>query len=268
MAVDRCLICGGLTRPWLVKDFAGELGLNRVHYWACVACGFTLSKTHAEMSVREWSQLNDDFHAAYHHGDTNPAFDQHWLGRLVSQADVLVDLRRRRILPEGRWVDYACGDGRLADHVRASGGILHRYDRYAPPGPGWLTDAHLAQATFDLVLTTSVFEHFRTRDSYEQVRALVAPGGVLGLHTLVRGHIPQDPRWFYLLPVHTAFFTNRAMAALFAQWGLLASLYHVEARLWLGFTRRLDDADLARLAGRPGPAASCLASEGFLDYWP
>ncbi|MES9862393.1 MAG: hypothetical protein ABW138_16300, partial [Candidatus Thiodiazotropha sp. 4PDIVS1] len=80
------------------------------------------------------------------------------------------------------------------------------------------------------------------------------------------GDIPRDPNWFYLLPVHTLFFTNKAMKILFNKWGFSCSLYAVDARLWLWFRQPL----AAMLKKHPelDKPNQWQISEGFMAYWP
>jgi hypothetical protein len=248
-----CIICGSGTRFFFAKRFDVH-GLGEVEYWRCDHCGFTLSKTHAEMSQADWERLNREHHAAYQ-GTGIDAGDPRWLTRLESQAEVLKGAAARGLIRPGRWLDYACGDGKLSDLLRERGGPeLAKYDRYMRQ-PGYLDEAALAPRSFDFVVTTSVFEHLTRREQFDAIEALVAGDGVLGLHTLVCEEVPQDPSWFYLAPVHCAFHTNRSMEILFRQWGYTASVYSVPARLWLWLRRE------------PGNVEGYEFKRGFVDYW-
>lgn len=169
---------------------------------------------------------------------------------------------------EGPWIDWGCGDGKLADALSAAGLTTRKYDEFMGAGrAGWLTEAELEQGAFDLVVSTSVFEHFRRPADVEKVLALVGDSGVCALHTLVRELVPEDPGWFYLLPVHCAFYTNASMQVLFDDWGFSASLYAVDARMWFWFRGCVDEVE------RSLPGLGLLPEQGFhfkrafVDYW-
>lgn len=262
MALD-CIVCGAAAAPYFSKRF-DAFGLGVVDYWRCGACGLVVSKTHFDLSDAAWEAINTAYHAAFFGADSNED-DPRWMERLDAQRVVIGELARRGALPRGRpWVDFGSGDGKLADALTADGLPTGKFDRYMP-GPGFLTEAEMTPGAFDLVLNTSVMEHVRSRAPLDELAGLPAPSGVLASHTLVRGEIPADPSWFYLLPVHTVFFTNRAMALLFAQWGFAASLYSVPARMWFMY-RELDEAWAAAEAAADGTAL--IARRGFIDYWP
>jgi len=167
-------------------------------------------------------------------------------------------------------VRLCCGGGQLSSILAANyGHLLLNYDNYMIRRPGFLGQDDLTPRSFDFVLTTSVFEHFTKREHYDFVESLVGPSGVLGLHTLIREDIPNDPQWFYLGPVvHCSFFTNKSISIMFDQWGYKASVYNVESRLWLWFkddsttTKELVEQANARIGG---PAY--IYKQGFVDYW-
>lgn len=242
--------------------------LGRVEYHGCPACGFTLSDTHARMSETDWTELNVRYHAGYQGTENNPD-DPRWLGRLRTQAAVINDSCRAGLLDSrGPWLDYACGDGKLSDILAGHGWELLKYDRYMPSRQGFLPDAALQDNRYSFVITTSVFEHFTRREQFDQVAALVAPDGVLGLHTVVCETVPRDPDWFYLLPVHASFHTNRSMGRLFSDWGYRASVYNVQARLWLMYkTLPADFPERLERARHLSVGTEYVFRDGFVDYW-
>jgi hypothetical protein len=100
------------------------------------------------------------------------------------------------------------------------------------------------------------------------VDALVSKDGVLGIHTLVCEEVPRDPDWFYLLPVHCTFHTNRSMEILFRQWGYRCSVYSASAQLWFWFKNGPGEVEAAvRRANRRANAPSYVFKLGFVDYW-
>lgn len=266
----RCLVCDDLMKPLFSKRFE-SFGLGEVDYVECVGCGFVSSRTHAEMTDEAWEKLNASYHGSFH-GTEHDSNDPAWVERLKLQADTLDLAASTGLLPTDRpWVDWGCGDAKLCRLLAARRGpVLKPFDRHAR-FPGYLSEAELRPGTFGFVLTTSVFEHLRDRRSLDEIANLVAvQGGVMGLHTLVAERVPADPAWFYLVPVHCAFFTNRSMAILCEQWGVRCSTYHPTSRLWFLF-RDEPQAVAARVGrtNRQVPAGECkfVFKRGFVDYW-
>lgn len=262
-----CEICGGATRFYFRKTF-NVFNLGDVDYWRCDACGFVLSRTHAEMSPAAWDELNRLCHETYQGQEAN-ALDPRWKSRLAAQALSLSELAGAGLLnPEGRWVDYGCGDGALSALAARDHGLrLLKHDAYMAAGDDYLPTAAMTPGSFDFVISTSVFEHLTRRKDWDAVEALVAPAGAFGVHTLVADEVPQDPSWFYLQAPHCAFFTNAAMSRLFDDWGYRCSIYNVASSLWVWFR---DDPEEVRakvealnaVAATPYPFKA-----GFLDYW-
>ena len=243
--------------------------LASADYWRCEGCGFVLSRTHLEMSAAEWERLNHAAHALYQGTGSDPG-DPRWRSRLEAQARVLDDAAAIGLIQSGGpWLDYACGDGKLAGLLRERHGReLHKYDRYMPGDGTYLRQDELAAGGFDLVVTTSVFEHLARREQFDAIHALVAPQGALATHTLVCEAVPEDADWFYLVPAHCAFHTNRSMALLFGQWGYTCSVYSVEAQLWLWF--RGDANAIERIASHANERTGRPHYEfkpGFMDFW-
>jgi hypothetical protein len=228
-----------------------------------------MSKTHAELTPALWERINREQHASYQGTDRDPA-DPNWLMRLQQQAVLLHDLQQMGLLQrDDRWLDYACGDGKLSDLLQTRYDLrLLKYERYLRRQAGYLAEEDLTPGSFDFVITTSVFEHLIRREQFDAVEMLLSPRGVLGLHTLVCESIPADPAWFYLHPVHCTFHTNRSMEILFRQWGYTCSIYNVAAQLWLWFKTAPGDVEtrMQWANGRSdGPAY--VFKEGFVDYW-
>ncbi|MDB5451554.1 MAG: hypothetical protein JWO33_132 [Caulobacteraceae bacterium] len=262
----NCEICRGPMAYDFSKTF-DLAGLGRADYWRCQDCGFLISRTHADLSQADWEQLNSSLHATYQGSQDNPS-DPRWMERIAAQAQSLAAFARRGLIPAGRWLDYGCGDGALTKALAPHWpNPLSKYDQYMRGSDDYLPADDLRPGTFDFVITTSVFEHLLRREQWDAIDRLVAPRGVLGLHTLIREAAPRDPGWFYLQPPHTAFFSNAAAARLFADWGYVSSLYDVEARLWLWFREDIE-LTAAKVAALNATRAEPVAfAAGFVDYW-
>ena len=249
------------------KDFRGLSGLGVVNYNRCTNCGFVQSRTHTEMTALEWAALNYRCHADYQGQDTPPERDPRWLDRIQNEADSVHGLWQARLLPrELPWVDFGCGDGKLADRLCQRGVPVLKFDRYMP-GPGYLTEKQLAATRYGVVLNTAVFEHLRTRSEIDEIVGLLCPRGVLALHVLVCEEIPADPNWFYLLAAHCSFFTNRSMQILFDEWGFSSTLYHVESRLWFWFREEPDALKQFLKSPERFVRGEVVYKRGFAGYW-
>lgn len=265
----NCMVCRNQMSPYFSKTF-NVYELRDVEYWRCHGCGFVGSKTHAKMKVHDWETLNQKYHATYQGRESNED-DPRWRERLNTQARVINDLFSLGLLPRNLpWVDWGCGDGKLPDLLKARFGLsLLKYDGYKK-GEDYLSENELTSSHFGFVINTSVFEHVSDRKVLDGIEGLVAPSGVFGIHTLVAEEIPQDPAWFYLLPVHCSFFTNKSMQVLFEEWGYSSSVYHVDAQLWFWFKREPDHVGEIILAANLQPGREKLKYQfkrGFMDYW-
>ena len=264
----ECIICNSSMRFFVSKKFQ-TFKLDIVDYWRCENCGFTISKTHADMSPSAWESLDHDYHPSYQGKEFNPN-DPWWIARLLSQANILYDATQIGLLDgRGRWLDYGCGDGKLSNILSTQQNLrLLKYDRYMPAQEDFLKDGDLMPRGFDFVITTSVFEHLRRREQLDFVESLVSDNGVFAIHTLVCENVPRDASWFYLVPLHCTFHTNKSMSLLLQQWGYTSSVYNVGARLWLCFkSPRTDvEARIQQANNRPhGPFY--VYKQGFVDYW-
>ncbi len=109
----HCLVCSSPMNLFFLKEFK-SYGLDQVQYWRCESCGFTISKTHADLSAEEWQELNVQYHSTYQGKGHNPD-DHRWIERLHTLPDILAVLSRIGLLDKtGRWVDFVTGDGRLS----------------------------------------------------------------------------------------------------------------------------------------------------------
>lgn len=266
----RCLICEAPVHFSFSRDFP-EFGLKRVDYVKCKRCGFLFAETLAALVEARWAHINQQFHSCYQ-GKTEDPNDPRWQARLNAQARVVADLADSHLLASERpWVDYGCGDGKLSTLLAEIYSLrLGKYEKYMVQGKGYMQAEDMKSGGFDFVVSTSVFEHLRSRAELDEIAMLVADNGAMGIHTLVTEEVPCDPKWFYFLPVHCSFFTNRSMQVLFEDWGYKASVYNVESRLWVWFK---GDADMVERVIKAKNARTLEVQpiyyfkRGFMDYW-
>jgi len=253
-----CFVCEALTEPAFSKTFTWH-DLGEVSYVRCPSCGFVASSTHAAMSEAQWADLNHAFHIARDPA-ANRSSAARAFTRLEGYAAAIADAARAgAIATVGTWLDYGCGEGRLAGLIEAatSHPVL-RYEPYMPKSDGpWVDRAGQGHA---LVVNTAMFEHVLDRASLDAVVDALHFDGVLALHTVIGPEVPNDPEWFYLLPPHCAFFTNESMRRLCEQWGFSVTAYHERGKLWL-LSR--SPKRLAALQDRDG----WRVATGFLAYW-
>lgn len=194
---------------YFTKDYAGLFRLGRVDYWKCGNCGFTASRTHWEMPQNDWERLNANFHADAFWTYNNPAARP---PPYFQMALMLHLLHVGNVTPNEPWLDWGAGDAKLAIQLEHFfGHKLLNYDRFRPPPVQSIRAEALDPHGYGLVVNTAVFEHVRDRRTLDELVSCVSPWGCLAVHTLVRGEIPADPNWMYLLAVHCAFHTNRSM---------------------------------------------------------
>ena len=253
---------------YMTKDFNGAFGLNRVSYVRCGNCGFVQAQTLLDLPIPAWERLNEDFHRSYRLGGYLND-DPRWNERIQKQAEVIARVAAENLLPQTRpWLDFACGDGALADQLARGGLPTRKYDPYMQRNNDQaLQVKDLTKAGFDVIINTSFIEHLRDLRELDTMLDLLASTGVLCLHTLVRENIPMDPSWFYFLPVHVSFFTNQAIRILFNRWNFSVSIYHVEARLWFFFKQANPVLESAARALSLRTGEHYLYTTGFLDYW-
>ncbi|WP_250508306.1 MULTISPECIES: class I SAM-dependent methyltransferase [unclassified Caballeronia] len=252
-------------RYFFSKTFA-EFDLDTVEYWKCGYCGFCASKTHLEMSETRWAKLNDAFHSKTHHAEDNP-YNRNQ--RYFNQALMLSLLRKQDAIGQGKWLDWGCGIGAVSKLLQNYFDVtLSTYDRYFLPEVNVVAQEDMRPRSFDLVLNTAVFEHVRARETLDEIESYVAPSGAFAIHTLVPEHVPQNPDWMYLLPVHCAFHTNRSMQILMEQWGYQCSVYNEHAKLWVLFRQEPTAIESKVEALNKAMGWSYVRYKaGFMDYW-
>lgn len=264
----KCLICGTSMSFYFSKYF-GQYSLENVDYWSCPECGFTASKTHFDLTEDEWEALNVNFHIDHNKREDNP-YNRHQ--RYFNQAQMLYLMLRQGLLPDKPWLDWGSGEGDVSVQLKEHFGFeLENFDLYIQPKISSISKSELEKRTdsFNLVLTTAVFEHIRNREVLDEIESFVTKPGCFAIHTLVRGEIPNDPEWMYLLPVHCAFYTNKCMQLLMDSWGYTCSVYNEHAKLWVMF--RQNPSEVQKLVRRLNTVMRweyLHYKKGFMDYWP
>lgn len=262
----KCIICNSQMSFYFSKHFA-LYELEDVEYWVCPSCGFAASKTHFDMNDEQWADLNSSFHKTHNNRLDNP-FNR--FQRYFNQALMLHLMKRYDVIHEGEWLDWGCGLGNLSIQLAEHFNIhLLNYDKFVKPEINSIREEELTRRGYNLVVSTAVFEHLRSRDTFDEIESYVSDNQCLAVHTLVRGEIPKDPSWMYLLPVHCSFHTNRSMQILMDNWGYHCSVYNEQAKLWIMFKQSPDcvSEKVSKLNTALG-WEYLHYSQGFMDYWP
>jgi hypothetical protein len=109
-------------------------------------------------------------------------------------------------LPAGaEGLDYGCGPGPvLAQMFEAAGFPMAVYDPYFAP------DAGALRRQYDFVTCTEAAEHFaRPAEEWRRLRALVRPGGWIGVMTGLYDEAPPFAGWYYKNdPTHVCFYAR------------------------------------------------------------
>lgn len=262
----QCMVCSRGMDYFFNKRFDSD-SLGDVEYYRCSECGFSASKTHLEMPEGEWVRLNTSWHDANNLRTDNPWSRSQ---RHFNQALMISLLHRHGIIRNGRWLDYASGQGGLSHQLHAHFGlVLHSFDKFVQPTSFPISASDLVQRGYTLVTNTAMFEHSRDRGTLDEIESYVGEDACFGIHTLVRGEIPADPNWMYLLPVHCSFFTNKSMGILMQQWGYTCSVYNEHAKMWVWFKT-----EPRFIAGKVAVLNRSMGWEylhykvGFMDFWP
>lgn len=269
MKIDICLICSSQMQPFIRKRF-DNYAIRDVSYLKCESCGFVWAKTIAELPEDKWAEVNHGFHSSYQ-GNESYQNDPQWCQRLDAQASAISLLANAGLIPTSEaWVDFGAGDGKLAALLYQKASYkMHNYEPFMTRD-GYLKRDELVPHNYSFVISTSVFEHLRGREQFDEIANLVSANGVMALHTIVVEEVPDSSEWFYFMPVHCAFFTNKAMQSLFEQWEFRASLYLPSARLWFWF--KTEPPLMEKLIevlnrGAINKANSFHYQKGFVDYW-
>jgi SAM-dependent methyltransferase len=263
--MTNCFICGQESEFYFRKHF-GEYGLGDVDYNICKSCGFVFSKTHVEMSGREWETLNRTYHVDFEDPDiVNSANSPPYL----LQAAMLSVLSNNGLISLKNCLDWGSGYGRFSGILDKYFGItISNYDKYMLPRKNFLSASDVGKRKFSAVINSAVFEHVTDRRFLDEINSCVADDGCLVFHTVVCETIPQDPEWFYLLPVHCAFHTNKSMALLMEQWNYSCSIYCPASKMWVLFKRIPENVEtIVKEINIEFQTDFIHYKAGFVDYW-
>jgi hypothetical protein len=271
--MSACFICNNESQFYFAKQF-NEFGLEEVDYYKCPNCGFVFSKTHAEMDVGKWEMINSDFHEKIENpGAANSSDQSQYLQRnqppYLQQALMLHALLKNDIIYLDNCLDWGSGYGTLSKVLeKYFGSTINNYDKYMLPQRNYLSGSEIENKKFSVVINSAVFEHVTHRHFLDEINSYVSDKGCLIVHTVVCEKVPQDQNWFYLLPVHCAFHTNKSMGILMEQWGYTCSIYCPTAKMWTLFKDKPKGIEsIVKTINTEFQTNYLYFKLGFVDYW-
>lgn len=105
-------------------------------------------------------------------------------------------------------LDFGCGPGpTLSGLLSGMGGAVENYD------PLFFPADELLNKKYDVVTSSEVVEHFKNPDEHwPTLVALVKPGGLLGIMTLLFGPTIDYKSWWYKNdPTHVVFYQEKTL---------------------------------------------------------
>ncbi len=266
----NCFVCGGEMHPFFEKNFS-MAKLQKCEYVRCENCGLVVAKTLYEMPHDNWIMLNYECHDKFFKGELDDMkIDPKARQRIEYQSELFEDMINHGIFKiNWRTLDYGAGNGLLSDKIneKLQRNWLKKFEAYVTSeGKDYLSPEEVLPASFDFVVTTAVFEHLLgNKGDVEKIIDLLNSNGVMALHTLICEEVPQDPNWFYLLPIHCTFWTNKAMSIIYEKNNFIGCAYNREAQMWLMFRRAEDFLRLESCQKKL--RGNWTLSEKFVDYW-
>ncbi|MCX9085723.1 MAG: class I SAM-dependent methyltransferase [Candidatus Methanoperedens sp.] len=122
----------------------------------------------------------------------------------VNNFNEIISLVRKYCPDLNSILDYGCGPGPvLSELLKINGFNCDIYDPiFFPDRP---------DRTYDLVISTEVFEHFRNvKTELKKVLSLISPGGYLVVMTLLHDPVTNFEDWWYHSdPTHISFFSRK-----------------------------------------------------------
>jgi len=195
----KCPICSSQTASFVDPK-------PSMVYHACPECDYTFKSPeyHSDLSTQK---------ARYDLHENDPEDPGY---RVYFQR--FLDFVLPRVPSGGRALDFGCGASDLLASMLAQAG--YTADRYDPI---YHPDSAYASQSYDLIVSTEVFEHLHDPLAIlRHLRDRLTPGGHLALQTQF---LPETREafldWYYRLdPTHIGFFTPRTFAVMGERLGL------------------------------------------------
>ena len=269
-----CIICNQEANYFFSKEYKEEpfksfmLQIGKVDYYKCQNCGFTMSKTHYELSNEYWEKLNFDYHThAQKKKNENPGKGA---PPYFEQAFMLKVLSEYQIIDINDMIDFAGGYGNLSNLLsKYFNYTLPIYDPYINCNNKNLYITKESLKKYNTVINSALFEHVVSRDTLDEINNLVSNDGCMIIHTVVAENIPNDENWFYIkLPVHCSFHTNKSMQILMNQWNYSSSIYCPSSKSWILFKKdTFEIEEKIKAINKEFQCEYFIYKKGFVDFW-
>lgn len=196
-----CPVCGASADRFLAVD-----GCD---YYRCPSCQARfLDPARLPSCDAEYA------HYLHHENDPHDPRYRRFLSRL---AEPLL----ARLARAAHGLDYGCGPGpALAVMLREAGHEVALFDPFFAPDPAPL------ERSYDFVTCTEAIEHFHhPQQEFRRLRALVRPGGWLGLMTCFQTDDARFAQWHYRKdPTHVVFYREQTFHRLADAWGWICDV--------------------------------------------
>lgn len=263
----ECLVCKTQQEFYFEKEFNDDWKkyIPNVKYYVCPNCGFVISKTHKELDKQTWEDLNIEVHT-HDESDKERETNQ---PPYIQQALMLDILAKNKVINTKSILDYAGGYGTfakvLSKYFNLKSTVYEKYMQKEQKVKNVRFINELDKKKYDIVFCSAYFEHILNREDIDNVVNCISKNGVLILHTVICETIPQNSSWFYLTPVHCAFFTNKSMDILMKDWGFVYSIYSPISKCWVFFKEK-PDFDIQKI-NEEFQTKYLFEKDGFMDYW-
>lgn len=177
--------------------------LGNRSYIQCPECDLIFVPQVFHLSLRE----EEERYKLHHNTISNEGY--------VHNFNEIISLVRQYCPDINSVLDYGCGPGPvLAELLKRNGFECDIYDPiFFPEYPS---------SSYDLVISTEVFEHFReVRTELERVISLIRPGGFLAIMTSLHDPLLNFEEWWYHSdPTHISFFSMKTFDWISRRYGL------------------------------------------------
>lgn len=154
----------------------------------------------------------------------------------LQEALFLYLLTKNNFITSGKWLDYGAGLGNFNSILNKYFNLrIDSYDKY------FNSKLTIQKKVYDIVFSSAVLEYIASYEPIEIMMNALNEKGVFIFHTVVCENIPKDPMWFYLLPFHCSFFTNKSWSLLMKKYGFKCSVYSPVAKTWALFKDKPED---------------------------
>ena len=198
----KCILCNGESiTPLHFSRSAGKAGNRR--FLRCNVCDLIFVPENFHLSAEE--EL-----ARYRLHDNN-LLNEGYVGMFLEKISLI-----HQYCPDVSSVlDYGCGpEPVMAELLRREGYKCDIYDPYFFP--------EFPERSYDLVISTEVFEHFRAvKAEMYKINSLLNPGGSIAIMTSFHEFAENFEEWWYITdPTHICFFGLKTFDWISKKFGL------------------------------------------------